>query len=147
MASFASKFLQSAACFNATMLAKFDNFENCDCSYFMWRKFKTSPNFCVVVIFLKFDKMVTINFAAWPCNTIVLGPIQLDCPLSKGNQVPHLKFERSNGKSQNPNFFLPWSRNWCVQLTWKLNEAISLKIWLESKQIKTNQWGFFRFTS
>ena len=40
-------------------------------------------------------------------------------------------------------------KNWCVQLTWKLNEAIFLKIWLESKQIKPNEKiydVFYRFT-
>ena len=45
-------------------------------------------------------------------------------------------------------FFL---QNWYGQLTWKLNEAISLKIWIESKQIKMNerkkenQWSFWSF--
>ena len=32
------------------------------------------------------------------------------CPLSKGNQAPHLKFERLKQKSQNPIFVLPRSR-------------------------------------
>ena len=35
--------------------------------------------------------------------------LTLDCPLSKGNQAPHLKFERSNGQISEANFFLPWS--------------------------------------
>ena len=49
-------------------------------------------------------------------------------------------------KSQNLFFFI---KNWCPQLTWELNETISLKIWIESKQIKTYeyQWCFYRFTS
>ena len=38
---------------------------------------------------------------------------------------------------------------WCVQLTWKLDEAISPKIWIEWKQMKTNgkenQWPFLSF--
>ena len=30
-------------------------------------------------------------------------------------------------------------KNWSPQLTWKLNEAISRKIWIKSKQIKANE--------
>ena len=38
-------------------------------------------------------------------------------------------------------------KNSCPQLTWKLNEAILLKILIESKQIKTdeNQWLFLSY--
>ena len=42
-------------------------------------------------------------------------------------------------------------KNWCPQLTWKLNEAVSLKIWIESEQIKSKQMKindvFDHFTS
>ena len=43
--------------------------------------------------------------------------------------------------------FLTSVKNLCPQLTWKLDEAISSKIWLKSKQIKTNenQWRFWSF--
>ena len=30
----------------------------------------------------------------------------IDCPLSKGNQAAHTKFERPNGKNTKSNFFL-----------------------------------------
>ena len=63
--------------------------------------------------------------------------------LSKGNQVPYLEFERPNGKISESKKFLTSVKNWCVQLTWKLNEAISSKIWLESKQIKRNESVIF----
>ena len=48
-------------------------------------------------------------------------------------------------KFQNLNF-LTSVKNWWPQLTWKLNEAISLKIWFESKEMKINDI-FYRFTS
>ena len=50
-------------------------------------------------------------------------------------------------KTQNPIFFLNWSRICAPFLTWKLYEANSSKIWIESKQIKTNenQWRFWSF--
>ena len=48
--------------------------------------------------------------------------LTLDYPLSKGNQAPYLKFERPNGKISESNFFLTLVKNWCVQLTWKLND-------------------------
>ena len=35
-------------------------------------------------------------------------------------------------------FFSKSVQNWCSELTWKLNEANSSKIWIESKQIKIN---------
>ena len=69
-----------------------------------------------------------------------------DCPLWKGNQAPHPKFERPNGKILESKKFLILDKNWFVQLTWKLNEAISSKIWLESKQMKIND-NFYCFTS
>ena len=71
----------------------------------------------------------------------------LDCPLSKGNCAPNPKFERPNGKNTKSKKFLKSVQNWCAQLTWKLNEANSSKIWIESKQIKTNenQWHFLSF--
>ena len=34
----------------------------------------------------------------------------LDCPFSNGNEAPHSKFERPNGKTQNPKKKLNWSR-------------------------------------
>ena len=37
-------------------------------------------------------------------------------------------------------------KNWCPQLTWKLNEAVSSKIWIQSKQMKIND-VFDYFTS
>ena len=73
----------------------------------------------------------------------------VDGPLSKENQAPHLKFERTNGKISESNFVLTSVKNRCVQLTWKLNEAISLKIWLQSKhskEMKINDF-FYWFTS
>ena len=79
----------------------------------------------------------------WP-ESCKHGHWALDCPLSKGNQAAHPKCERSNRKSTKSKKFLKSVKNWCGQLTWKLNEAISSKIWIESKQIKTNenQWHF-----
>ena len=42
-------------------------------------------------------------------------------------------------------------QNWCVTLTWKLNEANSWKIWIKSNQNKSKQMKindvFYRFTS
>ena len=52
----------------------------------------------------------------------------------KGNQVHIQKFERPNKTSV---------KNVCPQVTWKLNEAIFPKIWIESKQIKTNENQLF----
>ena len=71
----------------------------------------------------------------------------LDCPLSKGNQAGTPKIEKPNKKNTKSKNYLKSVKNWCVQLTWKLNEAISSKIWIESKQIKTNenQWRFLSF--
>ena len=62
----------------------------------------------------------------------------LDCPLSKGNQGATPKIKRPNGKNTKSKIFLKSVKNWCGQLTWKLNEAISLKIWIKSKQMKIN---------
>ena len=39
------------------------------------------------------------------------------CPLSKGNQAPHPKFEKPNGKNGKSKNFLTSVKNWCVQLT------------------------------
>ena len=39
------------------------------------------------------------------------------CPLSKGNQAPHLKFERLNQKISESNFCFTSVKNWFVQLT------------------------------
>ena len=66
----------------------------------------------------------------------------LDCPLLKGNQAATPKIERPDGKNTNSKKFLKSVKDWCGQLTWKINEAISSKIWIESKQIKANenQW-------
>ena len=71
----------------------------------------------------------------------------LDCPSSKGNHAPHSKFERPNGKNTKSKIFLKSVQNWCLQLTWKFNEANSSKIWIKSKQIKINenQWHFWSF--
>ena len=63
----------------------------------------------------------------------------LGCLLSKGNQAITPKFESPNGKNTKSKIFLKSVQNWCLQPTWKLNEANSSKIWLESKQIKTNE--------
>ena len=38
----------------------------------------------------------------------------------------------------NPKKIFTSVNNWCVQLTWKLIEAISSKIWLELKKMKIN---------
>ena len=59
--------------------------------------------------------------------------------ISKGNQAPTQKFERTNQKILKSKSILTSVNNWCHQLAWKLNEAISLKILIESKQIKTNE--------
>ena len=71
----------------------------------------------------------------------------LDCPSSKGKHAPHPKFERPNGKNTKSKIFLKSVQNWCLQLTWKFNEANTSKIWIKSKQIKTNenQWRFWSF--
>ena len=44
-------------------------------------------------------------------------PGMLDCPLSKGNQAPHPKFERPNRKILKSKICLTSVKNWCVQLT------------------------------
>ena len=71
----------------------------------------------------------------------------LNCPSSKGNHAPTQKFERPNEKNTKPKNFLKSVQNLCPFLTWKLYEANSSKIWIESKQIKTNenQWRFWLF--
>ena len=68
----------------------------------------------------------------------------LNCPSSKGSHAPTQKFERPNGKNTKSKNVLKLVKNWWGQLTWKLNEAISSKIWIESKQSETNenQWRF-----
>ena len=50
-------------------------------------------------------------------------------------------------KTQNPKFFWNRSRICAPFLTWKLYEANSSKIWIESKQNKTNenQWHILLF--
>ena len=50
--------------------------------------------------------------------------------------------------SKNPKiyFFFTLVKNWCPQLSWKLNEAIFPKIWIKSKQMKIID-VFNRFTS
>ena len=45
-------------------------------------------------------------------------------------------------KSQNTNFF-DLGQELVRQLTWRLNEAIFSKIWLESKQMKINNIFIF----
>ena len=57
--------------------------------------------------------VLLINIFAFLKN----GSLTLDCPLSKGNQAPHPKFARPNGKILNSKFFLTSVKNWCVQLT------------------------------
>ena len=57
----------------------------------------------------------------------------------KGNQPPIQKFERPNRKMPKSKNFLTSVKNWCPQLPLKPNEAISPKIWIESKQIQTNE--------
>ena len=73
--------------------------------------------------------------------------LRLNWNTLKENKAPIQKFERPNRKIPKSKFFLPSVKNWCPQLSWKLNEAISRKIWIESKQIKTNenQWRFLFF--
>ena len=71
----------------------------------------------------------------WNCcpemygNTVNAG-CWVNCPTSKGNHAPHPKFERPNGKNTESKKFLKSVQNWCVTLSWKLNEANSLKIWM-----------------
>ena len=62
----------------------------------------------------------------------------LDCPSSKGNHAPHPKFERPDEKNTKSKIFLKSVQNLCPFLTWKLYEANSSKIWIESKQMKIN---------
>ena len=62
------------------------------------------------------------------------------------NQAAITKLEKTN-KTKNSNCFWPRSR---IDASSSLNEAISPKIWIESKQMK-NKWKtmtfFYRFTS
>ena len=86
----------------------------------------------------------------WKCLFVLsvvclLRPQAVDCPLSKGNKAATPKVERPNGKNTKSKNFLKSFQNWCVQLTWKLNEANSSKIWIKSKQMKIND-VFNRFT-
>ena len=101
-----------------------------------WCDIMTS-SFCrhFMMISKKYDALLlSIAFLEWVY--LINFPFQLyhwriNWNISKGNQVP--------------------IRNWCPQLTWKLNLAISLKIrelnQNKSKQIKTNenQWRFWSF--
>ena len=75
----------------------------------------------------------------------VIGPI-LNGNTSKGNHAPIKKIERPNQKMTKSKKLLTSVKIWCPQLTWKLIEAISPKIWLESKQMKIND-VFYCFTS
>ena len=40
----------------------------------------------------------------------------LDCPLLKGNEAAHPKFERPNGENTKSKTFLKSVKNWCGQL-------------------------------
>ena len=82
----------------------------------------------------------TFNTYYMYMNTLNQWHVQLDCPLSKGNQAPHLKFERPYGKISGSKKVL---KNWCVPLTGKLNEAISAKIWRIKKNFK--KWKSMTF--
>ena len=64
------------------------------------------------------------------------GYLLAHCPLSKGNQALHLKFERPNGKFLESKNFLTSVKNLCVQLTWKLT-------WIKTNQNKWKSMTFF----
>ena len=81
----------------------------------------------------------TLEFTIW------LGLSRLDCPLSKENQAPNIRFERPNGKISKSKNILTSVKNWWVQLTCKLNEEISLMIWLKTNQNKWKSMTFFIF--
>ena len=60
----------------------------------------------------------------------------------KGNQALIQKFKRHNRKIPKSEFFLTSVKNWCPQLTKKLNEAISPKFELnqnKSREVKINE--------
>ena len=60
----------------------------------------------------------------------------LDCPLSKGNEAAHPKFERPNGKTQNQKFFFEIYQE--LVRTAHLKAQLS-NIFEDLNRIKTNQ--------
>ena len=51
---------------------------------------------------------------------------------SKGKLAPIQKFERPSQKIPKSEIFFISVKNWCPHFTWKLYEAISPKIWIET---------------
>ena len=112
---------------------------------FLWSKSKSSywekrKNLVSVFLLLAYDRWgISVPLSFKSCIWWLV-----DCPLSEGNQAANPKFERHNGKNTKSTFFFKSVKNWCGQLTWKLNEAISSKVWIKSKQIKINDvFDFF----
>ena len=105
-----------------------------------------------LIFLVKTKNMRSVNRKNFTYSYMILFQVRntyttVDCPLSKGNQAAAPKIERPDGKNTNSKIVLKSVKDWCGQLTWKINEAISSKIWIESKQIKTNenQWRFWSF--
>ena len=71
------------------------------------------------------DKVENENLSFPNCTTAEMVEVRmfywleyrLGCPLSKGNQANHPKFERPNEKNTKCKFFLKSVQNWSVQLT------------------------------
>ena len=99
---------------------------------FAWHHFSSSNNVYDIFLWYLFRPFCDKHHATLQKAE----PYIIDCPLLKGNQAPHLKFERPNGKISESKSFLTSVKNWCVQLTWKLNEPISFE---DLTRIKTNQ--------
>ena len=75
---------------------------------------------------------VSQTFYVMRCYCVV------NCPSSKEKHASHPKFERPYGKNTKSKIFLKLVKNLCVEHAWKLYEANSSKIWIESKQMKIN---------
>ena len=103
------------------------------------RHFDENIGYFVICNQIGFKLLITYFIFDSPRNSVRW---TVDCPLLKWNQAPHPKFEIPNGKILRSNFFFTSVKNWCVQLTWKLNEAISLKIWLKTNESKWKSMTF-----
>ena len=77
---------------------------------------------------------------AIPLPVVYTIKVILNCPLSKGNQAHHPKFERPNGKTQNPKFF--WNRS-RIGAASSLESSMKRILWIfESNQ---NKWKSMTF--
>ena len=65
-------------------------------------------------MFKSAETVYRVDRIFWPDKEIkFLTLCALDCPLSKGNQANHPKFERPNGKNTKSNFFFKSVQSLC----------------------------------